>query len=292
MRHPANILIGLILTSSFAFSQDLYQDLDKAYRKKSIDMADRFFTDWREQSEPVHISDLNDTLAQVYSLFDSFFNPLKLSDLGADIKFDSVYLDSKYFIVDNQINVYVNDKVFHPVRELDSLKRVEAKRLLKSDSTDREKVQKLVDTFFPIDYGYNRYGSINSVLIDSIIDFRPYTSLSDNELLYLDNDYKKAIQLFLGADKYLLDNNHFQQTLSNRQIKKRLNFLKPNVTIRKGWHFDFHYLGYPEPFTIVFDKDFKYARIDYWISEKTGFAIFERVDNDWRLIFGILTRTI
>lgn len=98
--------------------------------------------------------------------------------------------------------------------------------------------------------------------------------------------------MFLGADKYQLDKNHFQQTLSDRQIKKRLDFLKPNCSIRKGWHFDFHILSYPEPFSIVFDKDLKYARIDYWISEKTGFAIFERVDNNWRLIFGILTRTI
>jgi len=160
------------------------------------------------------------------------------------------------------------------------------------DSVDNDKVQKLVDTFFPIDYGYDRYGSINSVLIDSIVDFRPYSSLTDKKLLYLNGDYKKAIQLFLGADKYQLDKNHFQQTLSDRQIKKRLDFLKPNCSIRKGWHFDFHILSYPEPFSIVFDKDFKYARIDYWISEKTGFAIFERVDNNWRLIFGILTRTI
>jgi hypothetical protein len=201
-------------------------------------------------------------------------------------------MDSKYFIVDTKINIYIKENIYHPDTYIDSLKRVEAKKLLQADSIDYAKVQKLVDTFFPIDYGYDRYGSINSVLIDSIEDFRPYTSLPDKHLLYLKNDYKKTIQLFLGADKYQLDNNHFQQTLSDKQIKKRLDFLKPYCTILKGWHFDFHILSYPGPFLIVFDKDFKYARIDYWISEKTGFAIFERVDNNWGLIFGILTRTI
>lgn len=292
MKHTANILIGLILTINFAFSQDLHHDLDKAFQKKSIELSNDFFTTWQKQSYPIDKNEINDTLLQAYNLFDSFFNPNKLSDLGANPDFDSIYRDSEYFIIDNQINLFIKDCIYHPDNFIDSLKRAEAKRLLKADSIDNEKVQKLIDTFFPIDYGYDRYGSMNSVLLDSIIDFRPFTSLSDKKLLYLNNDYKKAIQLFLGADKYELDNNHFQQTLTDRQILKRLDFLKPYVTIRKGWHFDFHILSYPEPFSIVFDKDFKYARIDYWIGEKTGFAIFERIDNKWILKFGNLTRII
>ena len=62
---------------------------------------------------------------------------------------------------------------------------------------------------------------------------------------------------------------------------KRMNFLENYIKIVE---FEFRLNTYPQVLSITFDKDMKYARIEFKVINEGGYAILERDRERWKLI--------
>ena len=276
------IIIGLTYQVQGQSQSDL---LNKSYNEKSLELLCQFFDNWSNETS---ISDsdyreLNDTSKAIYNVFKEFYKPTQLSRLSNSDWNDSVYLKSKYFIVQNSIDkILFTYKIYFTDSEIDSFATAKISFLYKADTLKKNELLKrengklkkhIIDAFGP--KYWQQYDS-KSIIVDSLFRLYPLIDYSEIKPLILTSKYEKLMNEFLGA-KYGLKKN------IKKDYQSRKEFLDNLITFHSG-DYGWNLVTYPYVNSITFDKNMKYAKIEFEIFRRGGIAILERKGNNWRII--------
>lgn len=283
-RFTIKVLLSLFL---FALSTNLnaqnknFRLLKKAYRKDSKELLHQFFQNWDQEIPPISAGEfaaLNDTLQHAYAIFESFYTPRDLSRL-VGFPYSESYSKTNFLLVQNAIHLYRRDQIYYSDQEIDSIllsniyriydveeNDIEMKnRWKKRFETDREE---MLDEYGPIEQFNDKS---TDTLLCKIDDFRPRIS-PDSAVVYLSSDYKNGLSNFLG------DPNEFYYVANKKQV-----FLEYDIDISQDLLNNWDFNTYPTAY-LVFDKNFEYCLVRFWIHMSSGEAILKRNGERWELI--------
>ncbi len=286
---------GLIING---FSQSQSDLLESAYQKKSKKMLTQFFENWAKEVQSNESKALNDTISEAFKVFRGFYKPTKLSFLTGNKWENSIYSKSKYFLVQNRlINIFFVDRVYYSNRETDSLTIAKIKEVYESNQTMQslwisyDKNGRLVDravkTFGPNSDEYKIY---KSVLVDSINEFYPSIDYEDKKAVYLTQEYYNLIRNYLEKPYSKRDSGVIIPKKTINESWKRHKFIDKLITTFYNPESRFLYLGtQPYAYSITFDKNMKFAKVNYIMTFKGGEAILEKQGDKWVIIKGETT---
>lgn len=289
----ASLILFLFIVVSQAISQITI--LEDAYKKKSKERLDDFFEYWRKDVPPISEKEfqlLSDTLKEVYGAFETFYQPLNLDKIGASEWGDSIYRNVDYLIVQNNLRLSFTKKIFYTEEEINMfLKRyIEGVKGIKLKELylkmyDKGKLKKHLDN-----YGLKYLPEDNSLLVDTITNFRP-NICSEKGVVYLSTRYNKVLNDFLGNSDYKVNEKIFSSPIrSKKELNRRISFIEPKVKIWRGhWGAYWHLITFPEVNSIIFDKDFQYAKILFRIIYQGGEATLKKEDGKWKILSSELT---
>ena len=235
-------------------SEQLKERIGEYYKSDFTDSLMNFLLEWNTQvpSSTKEYIDQNDTLKNIFLVFADLYKPFKFGDYNAIKYFED---KNKYVVIQNEINYAVI-----------------------STSEYQCLVFKSSDVY-PNDTAYEFYRKTKKLLY-----FRPQLNFARAKCLYLTNEYKRAINDFLGLGSFNGD------IIKNSPIFSRYKFLCPTLPIVYGhWGGYWHIETFPIIDRIIFDKNFKHASVDfrysleetvlqYRITKKAGHW---RADNKW-----------
>lgn len=253
-------LLPIFLTINFiGHSQSNEYLLNKSFKKNSIELLDEFFSKWEAEIQPIkenEIELLNDTLKNVYSVFQEFINWKNINN--------SNY---KYVLLQNEIKLYFGDKIYYSDEEIDSLilKNIESDDTL--NQTMRDKYSKknngeysglVRELYFP---DLNKISNIEFYKTE--FNFRPKVN-SQNNILYLNKEYSMILDHFLNSEK-----------TGDRKL-----FLEKYLEIVKQFNSKWEFKPYSNC-SLIFDKKMEFAKITYGIGE----IIYLKNENgEWNFI--------
>lgn len=283
---------GLIINGYAQSQSDL---LEKAYKKKSVEMLTRFFDNWADEIKPNENAIVNDTILEAYRVFKEFYHPTKLSLLGGSEWGDSIYKNSRYFITQAQLKkIFFVDKIYSE-DEADSVAIAKIKEIHKNDSLLQSRLIERRQNGHLSYLTLESYGPASEYfkektpsLVDSIIEFYPHIDNNHQKVVYLTKDYLQLLNNFLGNSHSELGKGSIMNpAYSKGESKKRKDFLDKLVTIFYGhWGGYWQLYTYPVAYSITFDRSMKYAKVDYQIVYEGGEAVLEKKDNHWKIIRG------
>ena len=258
-----------MFSTSYIFSQPDIKMLEKAYKEKSATKLKDFFVGWSQDVPPItdtELLELNDTIQQTYKAFISFYKPHRLDSIGGSEWGNDIYKKADFVIVQNAIEIYFTDKVYYSAQE----------------------TEKYIFNFFGPD---SRENAGDRILTDSITDFRPAVRCDKKTPLFLTEKYDKIINSFLGNNYLPLGTGGIMNPARSKgQSAKRKKFLENYVKIFHGhWGGYWQLYSYPEVYSITFDNDMKYARIDFRLVYEGGEALLKNEEGVWTLISSELT---
>jgi hypothetical protein len=101
-RLPFLFCILFCWISSFGQKGDAL--LFNAYKTKSPTGLQAFFDNWAAETAPVmSTSSFDDTVQNIYSVFQQFYNPRDIAKIGGSEWGDDIYKTAKYFIIQDRI---------------------------------------------------------------------------------------------------------------------------------------------------------------------------------------------
>ena len=118
---------------------------------------------------------------------------------------------------------------------------------------------------------------------DSIVNFRPPTSLEKDKVLYLTDEYADALNIFLGTESTKVG----EEGLMNPSRPKgesvgRYEMLLPYIPILHGhWGGYWHLETYPYVRIIIFNKTLTKAEVAFRIDYYGGETILEKEGERW-----------
>lgn len=114
----------------------------------------------------------------------------------------------------------------------------------------------------------------------------PAVESTDKKPLYLNSKYNEILNAFLGNKHLPLGAGGIMNPARSKgQSAKRKMFLEKFIKIWYGhWGGYWQLISYPEANSITFDKEMKYARIDFRMVYEGGEAILKRENGIWKLI--------
>jgi hypothetical protein len=291
------LLYIIIFTFGFievGFCQSQANLLKKAYKKKSIKKLNRFFENWANETPDNVALVENDTILEAYKVFEGFYKPTQPSLIGGSEWGDSIYSNVKYYIVQSElINIGFATKVYFTQVEKDSIIFSKIYDIHRTDTTMREiwihnyREGKLsiATELFESDSIVKRA----KIFIDffSVPNFFPKIDNND-KAVYLTSRYSKILNNFLGkTHSELGDDGIMNPAQAKGSSKKKKDFLDGFVKIFYGhWGGYWQLITYPYVFSITFDKDMKYAKVEFRMIYEGGEAILEKQGNKWVIIHG------
>ena len=297
-----SVLVILLFSTSYTYSQSETKMLEKAYKEKSTTKLKDFFVVWSQDVLPITETELlefNDTIQQTHKAFVSFYKPHRLDSIGGSEWRNEIYKNVDFLIVQNVIKIYFTDKVFYSEQEIEKYIVDEInRRYLDKDSTRISMLERLknkdgtINEFYFYNFGpYSREKYRNRILTDSIMDFRPAIHCVEKTPLFLTKKYNEIINSFLGNSHSPLGTGGIMNPARSKgQSKKRKEFLENYVKIFYGhWGGYWQLLSYPQAYSITFDNDMKYARIDFRLVYGGGEALLKNEERVWTLISSKLT---
>ncbi len=290
----SHLIIIFLLLFSIGQAQTAGQLLEKAYKKKSVEKLKQFFQNWNKEIRTIsekELSILNDTIRQTYNVFTAFYKPLRIDSLGGNEQGDSIYKDVEFLVLQNSIKIYFADKVYWNEQEVDDYIINYIKRVFKGDSA-RKKIlkrvdgklsQRLIDNYNP---NWKKEPGQTDSLVDSIDNFRPIINCNSKLPLYLSTKYEDILNAFLGNEHLPLGTGGIMNPArSSGESEQRKNFLEKCIKIWYGhWGGYWQLYSYPEAYSITFDKEMKYAKVQFRVVYSGGDAILENVNGKWILI--------
>lgn len=278
-----------------AFAQSPSRLLHKAYRRNSEKLLTQFFQKWHEEVEPVTLEELsgaNDTIRQMYAVFETFYKPLDLDSLGGSEWGNEIYRNVDFLIVQNQITIHFLEKVVYTDAEIDSFVVDNINRRYASDSirqfflkrTDGKLSQSALHLFGP-DNWLVSYPDF--LFTDTILDFRPQIHCGNKAPVYLNDAYDALLNSFLNKNKYipLGKGSIMRPAMAKGKSARRKKFLEKSVKIWYGhWGGYWQLYTYPVVYSITFDAEMLYAKVDFRMVYEGGEAILKRENNTWKLI--------
>ena len=284
--------IILLLVALSCFSQPNAKGLQQAYRNTSVTGLKLFFENWRKQVPPIgndEYSRLNDTLKQAYNVFTAFYQPLNIKAMGGSEWGNKIYQKVNYLIIQNSLSVYTRYKIYTD-GELDSMAVGEIKKSGLTDSLKQRylmrnngKLANIVLQRFTPD---NLYDGNKDVLVSKTKDFRPIVNCGNKRPLYLTPEYDTILNAFLGNTNLALGSGGIMNpSRSAGESVKRQRFLENFIKIWYGhWGGYWQLKSYPEATSIVFDKNMKYAIVNFRMVYEGGEAILENINGIWKLL--------
>jgi len=245
------VLLGFISCGEEAFNEplpagQLLEQLETAYEYSSTDDLDRFFADWNRTVRP---------------------NPEDLFLQNGTIK--SIIFD-------------IYKEIYNP---LDSRKLNGFNSNLNSVSKyvvvqDKMFYQILLDDNFENVSHWNWDGQV-----DSIVNFRPTVNLSSSKVLYLTEEYEKALRGFLGSGSIEVgEDGIINPPMPDSENMKRYGFLRQYIPIlHKYWVGVWLLETRPYIERIILNKKLNKARVDFRVNDSGGEATLLKVGNNWKI---------
>jgi hypothetical protein len=257
--------------------------LSKAYNAKSSLQLELFFKNWLLETSAISDADfknLNDTIQNVYLVFQNFYNPIDINKTGGSEWGNDIYKNVKYLLVQDKIEYGFVDTLD---REL--LIQTRINRYTKGDTA---KLKSLLKRYkgdmirFKDDYldwpEAKEYSILN--------DFHPKFEFSEPAIVFLTDTYEKLINDFLGDNNYKLgEGNIMSPARSKGESENRQKFLENYIKIWYGhWGGYWQLNSYPFAEKITFDTKFENAVVNYRMVYEGGYAYFKKINGKWTLL--------
>jgi len=300
MKTTLQIFILLIGINYLGYSQSQLELINKAYKKKSEVLLTEFFENWANEIKPISKSEfdeLGDTIKEAYKVFECFYRPTELSQIGGSEWGESLYNESKYLVVQNNLyRIKFVDRLYCSEKEIDSITVAFYKKLFKNDTVRLNKELKRDENGKLPSYVYENWdidinNSKKSITVDSIVFFRPPIDNPDKKVVYLTPEYEKTLNDFL-KNKYIAfgKRNIMNPARSKGSSLRRKEFLDRFVTTFHGhWGGYWELLTFPHVYCITFDKDMKFAKVDFEMVYEGGEALLEKKGDKWKILKAELT---
>ena len=288
------LYISFFLIGTVGQAQTAGQLLEKAYKKKSTEMLKQFFQNWNQEIRPIsdkELSTFNDTIRQTYSVFTAFYKPQNIDSLGGSEWGNDIYKNADFLIIQDFIKIYFTDKLYWTEQETDdyivdyinkNIEEVSTKQML-LERTNGKLSESVIENFSP---NSSIFFERQDLLLDSIVNFRPRININGKFPLYLSSKYNDILNAFLGNKHLPVGTGDIMTPArSSRQSEKRKNFLNNYIKIWYGhWGGYWQLHSYPKAYSITFDKDMKYAKIDFRMVYEGGEALLKNDNGKWILI--------
>lgn len=261
--------------------------LYNAYDKKSTKELVRFFERWNNDIPSVSDSELSivsDTIREAYRVFTTFYRPTDIHSLGGSEWGNNIYKEADFLIVQNSIDIYFANKVFFTARDSDEY-LVEYINKYFADSLKQKYLGRYNNRLSQM--LYENFGpEIKEVLTDSIRNFRPRISCGSKKPLYFSSGYRKVLNDFLKNEHFDLGSgNIMTPARSMGESEQRQKFLEREIKIFYGhWGGYWQLLSYPVAYSIIFDSQMHYAKINFRMVYEGGEAILENQNGQWVLL--------
>jgi hypothetical protein len=245
-----SICLLFFITASRGQKRDTL--LLNAYKANSLTELQSFFDKWGVETSAIsneELSKLNDTLKNIYQVFQLFYNPKDINRIGGSEWGNDIYKNVKYFLTQDKICFAIVDTLIR-------------------DTT------------------LDKLGFSNSKEYDTLTDFRPQLSFPNTKCLTLTKYYADLLNSFLGDNHYKLGTGSIMSPARAKgESEKRMKFLENYIKIWYGhWGGYWQLHSYPYASRITLDKDFQNAVVDYRMVYEGGCAYFKRINSDWALI--------
>lgn len=239
------LTVLLFSLSASCLAQQPSSSLEAAYENKSIDDLRTFFRLWQNeisQISPDEFANCNDTVKQVYNVFEAFFKPFNIEVLGGSEWGADLNKGAEFLIISNAISFgFLTSNAVNTERDNDPFENTKT-----ANESEKSKVE----------------------------NFRPRV----RNAVYLDSAHARELTSFLGNDHHKFGKGGIMNPARARNgTALRLNFLNQVVKIHYGhWGGYWHLETQPEVFSVLFDQEMKYAKVEYRIVYEGGYAILGR----------------
>ena len=246
----------------------------RAYWFKTTEQIESQLEKWNSKDSSNYADITNDTIRTIYDIFKVFYTPRELSRIGESEWGDSLYLRSKYMIVQNAIeySILPNDNYFDTTK-IDT-------NIILSDIKQIDSIK-----YFEMLYYFQSDFASNNFRI--IKNFKPETVYDPKVILYLNGEQRQKLIGFLGKNKYSLGIRELLE-YSNILTTKQ-DFLEPYFKIDVGHWGGWHIITHPYVFGIVLNSEMNKCEVSFRILYQFGSAQLEKVNDKWTLIDSELT---
>lgn len=293
MNKTLSLIFLLSIVALSSVSAQTSEQLETAYKENSREKLKAFFDDWAKEIKPATLQQrkkMSNTVQQAYKVFEAFYNPHDLANLGSTQWGNDIYTGFNYLIIQKGFKIFQREKVYWTEQEA---RDYAIRNVLKNISpTQHEKYiafinsgdKNHINTYGP--NGRDIWQDKSRVMIDSVTDFHPAIIQTAATPLYLNDKYQKMLDSFLGNKHIPLGVGDIMNPARPAgESADRLLFLRNYVKIYLGhWGNHWHYTSDPSIGALIFDKDMKYARIQYNMIYEGGEAFLEYKDDTWKLI--------
>jgi hypothetical protein len=239
----------ILIISAIAFLvYKLSNVYTRAYWLKTTGQIESQLNKWNNNYSSNYAEITNDTVKAVYDVFKEFYTPKELSRIGDSEWGDSLYLKSKYLIIQSTIeyNVLPTNNYFDTIRIDTNVTLSHVKQ------TDSLKYGEMLH-YLKWDFALNN--------LNEIEDFKPETVYDSKSILYLNREQKQELIGFLGRNKYNLgirDLFEYSNILTSKQ-----EFLEPYFKIDIGHWGGWHIISHPYVMGVVFNSEMDKCEISY-----------------------------
>ena len=278
------LLLTYTATGQLQTPSDL---LYSAYDKKSTKELTQFFKNWSKNIPTIsdaEFSAMNDTFRQTYSAFTAFYKPTSIDSLGGSEWGNKIYKDVDFLIVQNSIDIYFTDKIFYTAKDSDDY-IVSYINTHIADSLKQKYLKRYNNRLS--DIVLENFGpETKEVKTDSITNFRPRINCGNKSPLYFTSEYDKVLNDFLKNEHFELGSiNIMTPARSRGESEQRQKFLESEIKIFYGhWGGYWQLLSYPVAYSITFDKQMHYSKINFRMIYEGGEAILENKNGQWFLV--------
>jgi hypothetical protein len=283
-------LLTFLALSACSFSRGQKQDrlLQNAWQSNSTKKLGAFFDTWAREITPLSAKELakqSDTIQNVYLVFRAFYNPLKTGWLHNSEWGNNFYKKAEYLVLPANICFALVDTL-----DKDTLIKKEYARIARKLKIPAASVAATAKTSRTIMKLF-RFDWPEPARYDTIHDFRPQVSFETPKTVVLTNSYDFLLDSFLGHPQASLGAGSIITPLtSEKEIENRRKFLEEYIRTwyrtRTG-----HWQLLTEPFvySIILDKAFKNALVNYGVPGEGDYAWFKKIDGVWTLMESALT---
>jgi len=287
------LIILAILLSAVAHAQkqtpvpDQAKLLIDAYKTKSNDKLLKFFTNWQNEIPTVSNSELtkmDNRVREAYKVFTAFYQLKKIKSLGGfRNNIVNFYDDAKFLVIQNSLVVHTTDRLYWSPAETDSIvvetyNKTATPGYLKKTDPERHLSYYELSLYGPTGDKLH-LDKINDKLIDTLKNFRPAIDVGDKLPVYLNDKYRDLLHSFLGESNVVYATGYPDSERKNQETLLRHQFVETQIKILK-WGGD-HLCSEPYVTKITFDKNMKYAKVNYEIWTEGGEAILRNDNGKW-----------
>jgi hypothetical protein len=249
--------------------------------------SSEFFEVWHKEVPPrssAEVDHMPDTAREIYRLYEEFYNPRQLDRIGGSEWGSNIYKKVKYCLVQNTILFNFVDTLNRDLLIAKEVERVAGRLHISMDSVrkglsaNNRLILKnyrgyIFDWPEPKDYFV-------------LADFRPRTKFDTLRTLVLIPKYDTLLNQFLADNHYPLGaGNLMAPAASKGESTQRQAFLSNLIRIWYGhWGGYWQLHTYPYVNSVIFDRSFEHALINFRVVYEGGFACFKKVDGAWKLI--------